>query len=144
MVFNLKDTVTILKFLLFSDLFPNRRFWWDNAHSVNSLYLIHNCLAWTSLFRGQSPWVIPMTSSIDNSKRLLKIEKNIFFRNPLNFWKFWWLILFYIMNTSCDTCSIVPEHYRKVRKFSVDRNSIRHIFWRLHRSKFSVFRSEYY
>ena len=114
-----KDTVTIFKFLLISNFFSNRWFRWDNANCVSSLSLTNNCWVWILLFWGQSRWFIPMTSSIEHSKRLFRIGKNIFSQNRLIFGKNGRWILFYITYTSWVPSSDSPKSYRKVRKISM-------------------------
>ena len=85
-----------------------------------------------------------MTSSIDRLKRPLRFGKDIISRNRFIFFKFRLLVLFFYVNTSGVTCSVSPEHYRKVRKFSMGLKSIRHNFSRVKGRKFSFSRSEYY
>ena len=103
-----------------------------------------NCWVWILLFWSQTRWVIPMTSSIDRLKRPLRFGKDIISRNRFIFFKFRLLVLFFYVNTSGVTCSVSPEHYRKVRKFSMGWKSIRHNFSRVKGRKFSFSRSEYY
>ena len=103
-----------------------------------------NCWVWILLFWGQTRWVIPMTSSIDRLKRPLRFGKNIVSRNRFIFLKFRLLVLFSYVDTSGVTCSVSPEYYRKVRKFSMGWKSIRHSFSRVKNRKFSFVCSEYY
>ena len=126
-----KDTVTIFKFLYISEFFSNRRFHQETARTFYSLFVSINCLVWILLFWSQTRWVIPMTSSIDRLKRPLRFGKNIVSRNRLIFLKFRLLVLLSYVNTSGVTCSVSPEYYRKVRKFSMDWKPIRHNFSRV-------------
>ena len=126
-----KDTVTIFKFLWISDFFSNRRFHQVKARPFNSLFVSINCWVWILLFGGQTWWVIPMTSSIDRLKRSLRFGKNIVSWNRLIFSKFRLLVLFSYVNISGVTCPVSPEHYRKVRKFSMGWKPIRHSFSRV-------------
>ena len=117
-----KDTVTILKFLWIFELFSNRRFCRDNAQDINSICLVHNYWVRSLLFWGQTRWVIPMTSSTVVSKDLVKNSKKWKSQNTMNKSKFWLRICFYIMNTSNNIFFDSPKPYRKVRKFTMDRN----------------------
>ena len=110
----------------------------------NSLFIIIKYWVSTFTFKTSGWWVIPMTSSILNSKRVSKTTVRSIFWNWLIFSFFERVISLTWTKANKRMDPIFSKNQRKVRKLSIwfDRGPIN--FSEFSRGIFSFFRSEYY